>query len=718
MKIHGHRIELGEVEQAITRTGIVQDTAVVATSVNDKPQLTAFTVFDANESEELEQPDSHREEVGELKQGLKGLAPYMVPKSVLRVGKLPKLPSGKVDRKNLKKWVEEMGAARLSDYSIDAAGPQADVVPTSTEEEAVLEKLWADIAEREPATVGAMANFFSLGGDSVSAINLVSACRAAGYSLSVGNVFKYPVLRELAMNLKKADAKAAAQAAKQFTMPESLGEQIESHGLNLTDDVEYTYPAPPGQVEFLNQGQREDQYWVLMTIRPMAESTDVDKWLETTTELTRLNAILRTFFVKSKTNEEEGEKAVADDNWIGVVLKPTEINISSHDCPAPEQRTAIIEEIWQTRFTFGKPWIQYAVLNMPDGKRDILIKMDHALYDGTLLRLFDEQFVAIQHGTDLPPREDFQDFVMHVWRADKTESLAFWREYMAGKDFLYPGLPSASSAPSSGSNASDGAMTATITRAPKITAQVALPTDIPLDALVNKYNVTPSIVFQTAFQLYLMRKTGATDVSFDYLLSGRNIELANPQLINGNLAGFLPFRSRLSSPCPPDQDDENNDKSAVKNNNNHPITLAAYLEETQRLFWEITENGNVGLDDIYDAANISRTEYGNRALFLFQPFEPAAAIAAPPPKDTMKWVVMKGSEVRMYQPYALVMEVSRMLSGHLVKVMFDEGVYGRERAQGVAREVVGVVEAMVGLGEGGEIGVEEFLGGLAFGAEV
>lgn len=715
MKIHGHRIELGEVEQAITRTGIVQDTAVVATSVNDKPQLTAFTVFDANKSEELEQPDSHREEVGELKQGLKGLAPYMVPKSVLRVGKLPKLPSGKVDRKKLKKWVEEMGAARLSDYSIDAASPQAEVVPTSTEEEAVLEKIWADIAERDPATVGAMANFFSLGGDSVSAINLVSACRAAGYSLSVGNVFKYPVLRELAMNLKKADANAAAQAAKQFTMPKSLGEQIESHGLGLTDDVDYTYPAAPGQVEFLNQGQREDQYWIMMTIRPMAESTDVDRWIETTTELTRLNAILRTFFVKSKTNKD-GEKAVVDENWIGVVLKTPEVNISFHDCPAPEQRTAIIEGIWQSRFTFGKPWIQYAVLNMPDGKRDILIKMDHALYDGTLLRLFDEQFVAIQDETELPPREDFKDFVMHVWRADRTESLAFWREYMAGKDFLYPGLPSASSAPSSGSNTSDGAMTTTITRSPKITAQITLPTDIPLDALVNKYNVTPSIVFQTAFQLYLMRKTGATDVSFDYLLSGRNIELANPQLINGTLAGFLPFRSRLSSPSPPGQEDENNEKSAAKNKDSHPTTLAAYLEETQRLFWEITEHGNISLDDIYDAANISRTEYGNRALFLFQPFEPAAA--APPPKDTMKWVVMKGSEVRMYQPYGLVMEVSRTVSGHLIKVMFDEGTYGREGAQGVAREVVGVVEAMVGLGEGREVGVEEFLAGLTFKAEV
>ncbi|KAL9038443.1 MAG: hypothetical protein Q9180_003132 [Flavoplaca navasiana] len=106
VKIHGHRIELGEVEQAIIRTGFVRDTAVVASSINDKPQLTAFAVFDASKDEQIEQPTTRHEEVGKLKERLTDLASYMIPKSVLGVGKLPTLPSGKVDRKKLKKWVE------------------------------------------------------------------------------------------------------------------------------------------------------------------------------------------------------------------------------------------------------------------------------------------------------------------------------------------------------------------------------------------------------------------------------------------------------------------------------------------------------------------------------------------------------------------------------------------------------------------------------------
>lgn len=146
------------------------------------------------------------------------------------------------------------------------------------------------------------------------------------------------------------------------------------------------------------------------------------------------------------------------------------------------------------------------------------------------------------------------------------------------------------------------------------------------------------------------------------------------------------------------------------------MTLTAYLETTQDLFWEITEHGNVGLDSIYAAAGISRQEHGNRALFLFQPFEPAPATAESVEGGDMRFVVMKGSEVRMYQPYALVVEVSRTVSGHLVKIMFDEVVYEKCDAERIGDEIVGIVEKLVEIGtKAEETGVDAFLEGLSFG---
>ena len=125
-----------------------------------------------------------------------------------------------------------------------------------------------------------------------------------------------------------------------------------------------------------------------------------------------------------------------------------------------------------------------------------------------------------------------------------------------------------------------------------------------------------------------MRTSKCQDVSFDYLLSGRNVDLPSPQSINGNLANILPFRSRLNA-----ADDAP-----------RPTTLGSYLIETQRLFWEVTENGNHTLSAINSAAGIPRS----RALFLLQPFKASAAVSAsasiPAPKDDeMRWGVRKGA---------------------------------------------------------------------------
>ena len=329
VKIHGHRIELGEVEQAIARTGAIHSTVVVASEINHNPQLSALAVFSPSQSSDPEAPDSHRDEIDRLKEGLTSLPNYMIPKSVVPVGKFPTLPSGKVDRKLLKKWIENMSAADLSKYSIEGRGPPSEVVPVVTMEETILEQIWSDILGQEQSSIGALANFFSLGGDSVSAINLVGSCRAAGYSLSVSHVLRSPVLRTMATNLKKAGKKGGSGIDKEFANPEWLIIQINDHGLSIAEDIEYTYPAPPGQNEFLNQGQRKDQFWVLMTVRRPASTISVEKWIDAVTELTRLNDILRTFYIRNG----------SDTQWIGIVLKKPVVQISFHKCMVDGQRS-------------------------------------------------------------------------------------------------------------------------------------------------------------------------------------------------------------------------------------------------------------------------------------------------------------------------------------------------------------------------------------------
>ncbi|KAL8347227.1 hypothetical protein RB601_003247 [Gaeumannomyces tritici] len=658
VKIHGHRIELGEVENAIRRTGLVQDVVALATSIRDKLHLVAFCVFrnsaggddgsdDASGPDEVEalDPTLFAGRMAELRENLGSLAAYMVPKFVVPMGVFPKLPSRKVDRKALRKVADELDPVFLTGCALDRSGGGGEgghvVVPTETPAERALEAMWADIFSLPAEQIGREANFLALGGDSISAITLASFAREAGYSLSVPNILKTPKLKDLATAMKEI-RKDAAKARVVFKMPDSVKVTAEAVGLRWEEDVEYAYPSPPGQAEFLQQGSRDEQMWVLQTVRHMPAELGQDAWVQATTALSQVNDILRTTWIQA------GD---ALDDWVGLVLRSPRLDVARAACETDEDVTRFTEEFWESRFTFGKPFIKYAQLARPDGSWVLVIKMDHAVYDGTLLRVFDDHFAAIVNGEPVPRHGEFRTFAEHMLQADKKGDLAYWARSMAGK-------PAAIKAANSGDSA------------PIITAalrhEVATPN---LERAARQLGVTPSIVFQAAFSLWLGGSAHGADVNFDYLLSGRNVALPDPQSINGTLAQFLPVRTAVD-PAEP---------------------LPGFLGRVQDDFWAMTEHASVGMDAIYGAAGLARETHGNKVLFLFQPFEPAA----PSEQERPRWLVMAKSKVRMFQPYELVVEVSKALGDrHVLKIMYDETCYAQGDAEKIAQDIAAIVDVM------------------------
>ncbi|KAF7167175.1 hypothetical protein CNMCM5623_000582 [Aspergillus felis] len=61
----------------------------------------------------------------------------------------------------------------------------------TSEQEKVLRSLWALLFHKEPSDISATSTLFSHGGDSISAINLVSKCKAQGYVLAVSDVIAF-----------------------------------------------------------------------------------------------------------------------------------------------------------------------------------------------------------------------------------------------------------------------------------------------------------------------------------------------------------------------------------------------------------------------------------------------------------------------------------------------------------------------------------------------
>lgn len=651
IKINGYRVELGEVEQALLNAPCVKDAVVVVINSDVKSQLVGFVVLTTPKVDGHLPLQICLEETEVLRSSLKSLAHYMMPKYIIPLHGMPKLPSGKSNRKELMAIAGSMTAVELSKHALDSTNTSGPRITPESEMEKMLHAAWAKILGISGDQFGLEADFLNLGGDSIAAINLASHLRKNGHALSVGVALKFTNLKEMAEHVEKEKVRAVSEQ-KAFETPLEVQNKLEDRGLQ--NAVEYVYSCPPGQAEFVVQGAKDKQYWVLMTIRKLPEGTDVEAWLNLAERLAETNSILRTTFMQHQ------------HTWYGIVLKDSRPNATWVEVSGDAQRREVVDSVWNSRFVFGQPFLSYTFMRHANGTHEVIVKMDHGLYDGTLLRVLDDHFRAIQHNQPIPPFTPFRDFADHLFSTQTSQAVQYWTSPTnRPTKFAYPKITN-----------------------PTITATESLAVeDLKLDDFCKASGATPSTIFQAAFQLWLGFRTGSDDVSFDYLYTGRNVDLPNPQSINGTCANFLPLRSQIHNEQP----------------------MSEYLSTTQTAFWQATDNGVIPIQEIYDINGLAREQNANSALFLFQPFDPPPTQADK--DEDMRWVVMAQSQVTMPQPYALVFEVVKLRVGWKFKLGYDTSCFDHGSAQAVAGEIEGLVREMMRCGEGGKVGA--VMGSLA-----
>ncbi|NJP68415.1 non-ribosomal peptide synthetase [Streptomyces spiramenti] len=181
VKLRGHRIELPEIEAALTADGSVAEAVVVLREdVNGAPGIVAY----------LRSPDGP--DPAELRERLAARLPaYMVPSAFVPVTAFPTTPNGKVDRAAL----PAPGSATPA-----PAAETADDAPRGRVEE-LIAGVWATVLGAP--RIGRDDNFFKLGGHSLLAIKLVSRVRAElGVAVPVRAVYSNPRLRDLAAHIE------------------------------------------------------------------------------------------------------------------------------------------------------------------------------------------------------------------------------------------------------------------------------------------------------------------------------------------------------------------------------------------------------------------------------------------------------------------------------------------------------------------------------------
>ena len=152
VKIRGNRVELGEVESVIRKIEFVDDVTVQTVDNNGNNELVAYVVlsgdvFDGNLREFVCDYVANRK------------PDYMVPSYVVELDEVPLTVTGKVDKKSLP---EVDFDSLFVDY----------VAPRSETEEAIVDAFVKVFGRKN---IGVYDDFIRLGGDSLSAIKLLSS---------------------------------------------------------------------------------------------------------------------------------------------------------------------------------------------------------------------------------------------------------------------------------------------------------------------------------------------------------------------------------------------------------------------------------------------------------------------------------------------------------------------------------------------------------------
>ncbi|PLB49027.1 acetyl-CoA synthetase-like protein [Aspergillus steynii IBT 23096] len=439
VKINGQRVELAEIEHHVKRnmTGI-RGTAALLVKLSH--QHSASTIAIAMEMgqhiQETDDPDSmlipvtpsRRKAFEKLQESLiEALPPYMVPQLFVPVTRLPRTVSEKLHRRGLKEAIEGLRTDDQMQYALRAATK----TPPATEVELKLQGMWSEAIGISRDSIGVQDHFLHMGGDSVTAMSLVSLAQKQSIPLTVFNVFQYPILREMAADLEKRLAvHHPVQEVPQFALWKHADPSIQH---NLSDslidsleevagrahvspgDIEDVYPCTPLQEGLMAITLQHPQAYVGRWVYSLKADVDIDRLRRSWEQLTKLLPILRTCLVPGKSH-----------GVLQVVLR------EGRACDEGDSLDRYLALNARRPFGHGSELVRFGIITETPEHRYFVLTAHHSGYDdvsldkmlGTLARLYTQGGAPI-----MPP---YSRFLRYLSDQDATAARGFWTSQLEG----------------------------------------------------------------------------------------------------------------------------------------------------------------------------------------------------------------------------------------------------------------------------------------------
>ncbi|KAL8974053.1 MAG: hypothetical protein Q9197_001709 [Variospora fuerteventurae] len=428
-KLHGQRIELGDIEENIRSClAEVGNVVVEKWAPNDDREqecLTAFIQYNdlsaaggqgcnTTSSSQLLLPltEASRDYASRLRSRLQAVLPrIMIPTFFLPVRSIPLTASGKTDRRLLTEATTSLPLEAREAYA--ARLQQAKLVPT-TEVERKIQMLVARMLGIKPDDIGMADSFLTLGGTSITAMKLVGLARREGLLLSVADVFRCLTLSDLSATVALEARNSIDQPTIEpfsLLLDKAATAEILRVAVSQCHVPEYgiqdMYPCTPLQEGLMSLTARDPNAYIMSLSYQVRQDVDTERLCKAWDMVLDANVILRTQIIHS-------------DVWgsFQVVVRRS-------------TRPALTGETDAAPMGLGKPLVQATIREQerPSERRCFVLKIHHAIYDGWSLPLLLKQLTSAYHHHVLP-MSSMTPFISYI-QQQRQDSMDFWRSSLA-----------------------------------------------------------------------------------------------------------------------------------------------------------------------------------------------------------------------------------------------------------------------------------------------
>ncbi|KAI9695418.1 MAG: hypothetical protein M1836_006470 [Candelina mexicana] len=533
VKIRGQRVELGEVEQALSRECVATDSvAIISQNKRCKDRLVAILCFQdipaVTNADKRPLPlasvyvAESRARIAAAKSSMCNKVPlYMVPDVWIAVGSLPLLPSGKVDRPSVSKWLDSLTQEELDKFALAQEATDKSSTRLLDELEDYLLNVLRRIIDQPLEARDLGKSFIALGGDSISAMRLLSICKKDGYLLELHDVFRTQHVVDLAKSVTKMDRGTADTGGNDTNDAAHYKSRNPESSATHAKSSSAVFPCSATQDSMLRSQNHESAYYTTQFIWEFIDSSgdlDLNRILSAWQNVIDRHPMLRCVFLVPKTSKDCYHQSILE-------------HLPARSSILSSQATNVLQTLQDVpRMDYEDGSAQHRLLLIYSSPNSAFcrLEMSHAITDGTSMSVIVAELIDAYNRTLTGIAPGFETYINHLKSNEAQTHIEYWDSYISGmKPCHLPGFTSRKPV------------------AELRTLEFQACDETLATVFCTSHGVTLSNIVSLSWAIALSTLLDTDDVNYAYITSSRDVDIDGIERLVGPLINSLPCSLHL-----------------------------------------------------------------------------------------------------------------------------------------------------------------------------